>query len=178
MQNKTDDTLRYPIGKFTGAGAFSQESRERFTMTIANFPEQVNGLLANKDEPDLLKVYRPGGWNTRQLIHHCADSHMNAFIRFKLALTEENPVIKPYIEQKWAEMYDASLFSPEPSLQIISGVHKRWTALLNAMDPNDFQRTFYHPERQKTFTLFEALGNYDWHCRHHFAHMKLALGVE
>lgn len=115
--------------------------------------------------------YRPEGWTIRQVVHHCADSHMNAIIRLKLALTEEKPVIKPYFEDRWAELVDGKSLPIEPSLKILEGVHKRWVLLLENLTASQFQRTFVHPELGTEFSLAVATANYAWHCEHHLAHI-------
>jgi len=124
-------------------------------------------------EVQLDTAYRPGGWTVRQVVHHCADSHMNSFIRFKLALTEENPTIKPYHEDKWAEMADAKNLPIEPSLKILEGLHDRWAILIKSLSDQDLQKTFYHPANQKTITLATTIALYAWHSRHHLEHVKL-----
>jgi hypothetical protein len=120
----------------------------------------------------LATPYREGGWTARQVIHHVADSHVNAYIRFKLALTEENPTIRPYFEERWATLEDSKL-PIEISLHIIEGIHLRWACLLRGMSTQDFVRTYIHPEHNKMFSLSAALGMYAWHGRHHTAHIKM-----
>lgn len=164
--------LKFPIGKveFT---EYSEEIKEKYIQTIDHFHESINTLTTGLSDKDLLKTYRPGGWNIRQLVHHCADSHMSAYIRFKLALTEINPVIKPYEEAAWAELADNSA-NISFSLSILKGVHHRWAVLLKSLTVSEFDRTFYHPESEAAMSLWEALAMYDWHARHHLAHIEIA----
>ncbi|MEO8794912.1 MAG: YfiT family bacillithiol transferase, partial [Daejeonella sp.] len=115
--------------------------------------------------------YRPEGWTVRQVIHHLADSHMNAFIRFKLALTESNPTITPFDESLWADLPDGKKSPIDSSLKIIEGLHFRWTALLNSLSEDQFQRTYFHPDHGKKWTLENVLALYSWHSSHHLAHI-------
>ncbi|MBB6671411.1 YfiT family bacillithiol transferase [Cohnella nanjingensis] len=165
------DDLRYPIGRFAYEGDVSPAQRESWIRDIATLPEAlaeaVNGLTtAQLDTP-----YREGGWTVRQVVHHVGDSHMNSLIRFKLALTEENPTIKPYEEQLWAELTDTRSLSIEPSLTLISALHLRWVTLLESLSEADYARTFYHPGSGETVRLDRCLGTYSWHGKHHTAHI-------
>lgn len=169
--NTDIEFLKYPIGKFQLPESRDSAAVKDAIDTIRNFPQLIFTAVSPLSIQELDTPYRPGGWTVRQLIHHCADSHMNAYIRFKLALTEENPVIKPYDEAAWANLPDASL-PLESSLQIIKAVHLKWTALLEAMKPEDFERTFYHPEKKKAQTLAEVTLLYSWHSQHHLAHVQ------
>jgi uncharacterized damage-inducible protein DinB len=119
-------------------------------------------------------TYREGGWNIEQLIHHIADSHLNAYVRFKLALTENNPTIKPYDENLWTETADMQL-PIKNSIKLLKAIHAKWTALLENMDGNDWKRTYYHPEYKRTFSLQEVLPLYAWHGKHHVAQIEVAL---
>ncbi|OFV90830.1 MAG: metal-dependent hydrolase [Acidobacteria bacterium RIFCSPLOWO2_12_FULL_65_11] len=122
--------------------------------------------------PDQIETpYRPGGWTVRQVVHHVPDSHLHAYARFKLALTEHEPTIKPYDEAKWAELPDTQTVSPEVSLTLLEALHQRWVALLRSLSPADYRRTFRHPDRGRVLTLDEVLGIYAWHGRHHVAHI-------
>src|SRR5690606_40023431 len=120
---------------------------------------------------ELAKRYRPEGWTIRQLVHHCADSHMNSFIRFKLTLTEETPTIKPYLEDLWAELPDASHLPIDSSLDVLKGLHHRWTALLKSLTEEDLKRQFIHPETNERISLETNIGIYAWNGDHHLAHM-------
>ncbi len=126
------------------------------------------------NEQELNKPYRPGGWTLRQLIHHLADSHANSLTRFKLALTENNPTIKPYEEAEWAKQADYNM-PVAPALKMLEGIHERWAYLLKNMSDSDFERTFYHPESKISISLKKALALYNWHCLHHLAHLQNAL---
>lgn len=128
-------------------------------------------------ETTLELTYRPSGWTIRQVVHHCADSHMNAFIRFKLALTEDSPTVKPYREEFWAELPDILNLPIEPSLQILEGLHQRWATLLRSFGSREWMAGYIHPEHGKHVGLDEATGEYAWHCRHHLAHIRVAKGL-
>ena len=164
---------RYPIGHFEWEKQYSQEETEQMIKTIDQFPARLKALLAGMKEEDLDKQYREGGWTVRQVVHHLADSHLNAYMRFKLALTEDKPTIKPYNEKAWAELIDCKTLPVSVSLGILSGIHARWTAILKAMDNESFNRTLFHPEHMKMHTLVEMLALYDWHCNHHYEHIQL-----
>ncbi|CAM3273285.1 MULTISPECIES: YfiT family bacillithiol transferase [Paenibacillus] len=163
--------LRYPIGPFAWEGTATAEQRESWISDIAKLPSMLSDAVQGLSDDQLDLPYREGGWSIRQVVHHLADSHMNSYIRFKLALTEDNPTIKPYDEQKWTMMQDATIVNVQVSLTLIEGLHARWAAVLNAMNPGDFDRTFYHPESQKTMSLDYATGMYAWHGKHHTAHI-------
>ena len=167
--------LKYPIGIFEKPETITASHIAEWTHTIKDFPALITQLTENLPEESLAKTYRPDGWNIKQLVHHCADSHMNAFIRFKLALTEETPKIKPYFEDKWAELPDTVTTPIKASLKLIEGLHTRWAILIQLLYSEDLERIYIHPEHAKQFTLAETIGMYDWHCRHHLAHIKNAL---
>lgn len=165
------DSMKYPIGKFKAPEQITEAEISSWITIIETLPlkmrEAVNGLTSEQmDSP-----YREGGWTIRQVVHHVADSHMNAYIRFKLALTEDNPTIKPYLEEKWAEQVEARHGQIEMSLRILEALHHRWTTVLSNIYSTDWKRTYYHPENKKTTALEEALGLYAWHSRHHVAHI-------
>lgn len=164
------ETLKYPIGKFSKPLNITKVLLTEWIETIATLPNHLSHEVKNLTDEQLDTPYRPEGWTIRQVVHHLADSHMNAFIRFKLALTEEEPIVKPYIEGKWAELPDSTI-PIEFSLQILNGVHARWTALLKSLSNTDLTKTFIHPEHGKTFRLDEIIGSYAWHCNHHLAHI-------
>jgi hypothetical protein len=170
----TIEDLRYPIGRFKAEKGVTAPMRRKWIDIIAQFPAELRAELTGLVDSDLALVYRPGGWAIRQVVHHCADSHMNSLIRFKLALTEDNPKIKPYEEGEWAELPDVVDAPISWSIQILEGLHARWTFLLRRMDDEDFARTFHHPEMKKDLTLDLALDLYQWHCRHHLEHVRQA----
>ncbi|WP_235296075.1 YfiT family bacillithiol transferase [Portibacter marinus] len=164
------DKLRYPIGVHV-VKPFTPESKKEAIQTIAAFPKEVRKTCASLSEEELNRPYRPGGWTKRQVVHHCADSHMNAYIRFKWALTEDTPTIKAYNEKAWAEQPDYQSFIG-PSMQLLDALHERWTLVLRNMTDDDFQRSYYHPERNAETNLGENLLHYQWHCKHHLAHIQ------
>lgn len=161
---------RYPIGKYV-AQPFSEGLLKEWLTDIKNLPQHMENAVLNLDEAQLDTPYRDGGWTVKQLVHHVADSHMNAYIRFKLGLTEDNPTIKPYLEAAWAEMADTKNLPINISLTILHAVHARWNEVLRNMSREDFDRTVVHPESKRQFTLWEFLGLYSWHSRHHVAHV-------
>lgn len=174
MDQQNLEELKYPVGRYTPPSIFDEAWFAACKATISDFPIQIENKIANITESQLNTPYRPGGWTVRQVVHHCADSHMNAFIRFKLALTEENPTIKPYIENLWAEAPDYQI-DPQISLGILKGLHHRWSIVIASMSSEDFNKSYIHPEHGKVFSLAFVLGMYDWHCRHHLAHIVNAL---
>jgi uncharacterized damage-inducible protein DinB len=163
--------LRYPIGKFEFVGEISQEQRNKWIDDIEEMPEKLISSVKDLSEEQLNTPYREGGWTIRQVVHHLADSHMNSLIRFKLALTEEEPSIKPYYEDRWAELGDTKDAPIDLSLSLLEALHKRWVLLLRTMKPTDFDRTFYHLESRKVTRLDKNIGIYVWHGKHHIAHI-------
>ena len=164
-----ENDLRFPIGKFDAGARITPESRERFVETIRDLPQKLAEAIEHLNDEQLDTPYRPGGWTVRQTVHHVADSHLNSFCRFKLALTEETPTIRPYWEDRWAELADSRM-PIDVSMKIVEGVHARWTNLLEAMSEADFQRKLIHPETGE-WTLERMLALYAWHSRHHTAHI-------
>lgn len=161
------EELRYPIGRFDAARMTS--SRAAQMETLQELPARLREAVGGLTDAQLDTPYREGGWTVRQLVHHIADSHANAYIRFKLALTETDPTIKPYDEAAWAELADSRL-TIDPSLAILEGIHLRLVALLESLSESDFERTFQHPERGPT-AIGVNVAVYDWHSRHHLAHI-------
>ncbi|MCM0059341.1 MAG: putative metal-dependent hydrolase [Algoriphagus sp.] len=164
------EALKYPIGKFTIPQVIDAEAIQQAIQHIAALPKELFQAASSLTPAQLDSSYRPGGWTVRQLLHHIADSHGNAFFRFKHALTEENPTIKPYDEGSWANLPDAAL-SAELALEMIRLVHAKWVHLLQHMSPADFERTYFHPEKQRTQPLAEVTLMYAWHGKHHLAHI-------
>lgn len=160
---------RYPIGKFDPQQPVDLEEAVE---QIAALPAQIREVVGQMNETQLEARYREGGWTARQVVHHLADSHINAYIRFRLALTEDLPTIKPYKEALWAELPDAVSGAVEDSLRILEGVHARWAALLRATPREDLERKFRHPERGD-LTLASTLALYAWHGKHHLAHLRI-----
>lgn len=161
--------LRYPLGTFEFTGEITDSVTAEWIKEIEELPERLREAVKDLNDEQLDTPYRPGGWTVRQVIHHVADSHMNALIRFKLALTEDKPVIKPYEEAKWAELPDYAL-PVEPSLLLIETLHKRWVTVLRELTPADLEKTFIHPE-SGTVSLGRNIGIYAWHGKHHLAHI-------
>lgn len=161
--------LRYPIGEFHYEGEWNAEVVEGWIEEIAHLPKLIREAVNGLSEDQLDTPYRPDGWTVRQVVHHVADSHLNAFTRFKLALTEHNPTIKPYDQPKWAELSDYDM-PIENSLIMLDSLHFRWVYLLRSLTTKDLNRTFFHPESGE-FTLWKTLGIYSWHGRHHTAHI-------
>lgn len=161
--------LRYPIGPFDDRAPITADMRKPAIIVIAELPSRLTAAVAGLAQSQLDIAYRPGGWTVRQLVHHVADSHINAYVRTKLALTEQQPTIKPYDQESWAPLPDSRL-PIDPSLSIVEGVHARWTELWRSLAPDQFERTFVHPEIG-TVTLDFQLQMYSWHSRHHVAHI-------
>jgi hypothetical protein len=162
--------LRYPIGHFTWNGPGSAEQRYKFIDEIAAAPQRVRAAVARLSDAQLDTPYRDGGWTVRQVVHHIPDSHMNSYIRMKLALTEHEPTIKPYNEAVWAEMADAKSAAIGPSLDLLEGLHFRWTLLLKSLTDADVRRKFTHPELG-IVTVEQYIALYAWHSNHHIAHI-------
>ncbi len=165
--------LRYPIGTFQYEGELSREVISKWIREIEELPGLLQEAVKDLDENQLDTAYRPNGWTVRQVIHHLADSHMNAYIRLKLALTEDSPLVKTYDETAWAELADYQL-PVEGSLLVLEGLHKRWADLLRNLNLNDLQRTFTHPELGEVL-LYKNIGMYAWHGKHHLAHITSLL---
>jgi len=165
------ENLKYPIGKFIKPHAITQEIVLNWISEIEAFPSILNIEVIHLNNEQLDTPYRPNGWTIRQVVHHCADSHMNSFIRFKLTLTEDIPTIKPYYEDRWAELIDSKTLPIEHSLIILKGLHSRWTSLLKSLSEIDLERKFIHPDQDGKINLYENIGIYAWHCNHHLAHI-------
>ena len=161
---------RFPIGKYEQQ-PFSTKQKDEWIRDIKFLPHALENAVLNLDEVQLNTPYRDGGWSSKQVVHHVADSHMNAYIRFKLGLTEDNPTIKPYEQEPWSELADTRNLPINISLTLLHALHTRWVEILNNMKDEDFNRTVVHPEYQKTMTLWYLLGMYAWHSRHHTAHI-------
>jgi uncharacterized damage-inducible protein DinB len=161
--------LRYPVGKFEYDGVATPQARARRIEEISRAPAALREAVKGLSPKQLDTPYREGGWTVRQLVHHVPDSHLNAYVRFKLALTEDTPTIKPYDQERWAELADTRTVPPEVSLALLDAVHERWVAVLRAMTPADWQRAYRHPEYNRVVPLDEVLAMYAWHGRHHVA---------
>ena len=172
METITLEALRYPIGKFSKPEIITLDLIADFIATIEALPLKLSNTIIHLNDSQLDTPYREGGWTIRQVVHHLPDSHANAYIRMKLAITEDNPTIKPYHEDVWAELKDAKTAPVEMSLHLLEGLHQRWTIFLKSLSSEQFKRTYYHPESKRTWALEEVLALYAWHCRHHLAHIE------
>jgi len=162
--------LQYPIGRFKLEGVPTDEDIRRAIGEIAEAPAKLRAAVEGLSTEQLDTPYRPGGWTVRQVVHHVPDSHLNSYCRFKLALTEDEPTIKPYREDRWAELGDSRATPIEVSLALLESLHKRWVLLLKSLAPSDFERTFRHPDIG-VVTLAQNACLYSWHGRHHVAHI-------
>lgn len=160
----------YPIGKYEPK-PFSTEQKEEWLADLRFLPNILENALINLDEQQLQTPYREDGWTVHQLVHHIADSHMNAYCRFKLGYTENNPTIKPYNEKEWAKTADVEELPVNISLTLLHALHQRWVSFLESFSDADWERTVTHPEHGKQMTLWHLLGMYSWHGRHHTAHI-------
>jgi hypothetical protein len=170
MEANTMSDLQYPIGKFQKDPNVTEEKRRSWINDIAETPTRLRAAVEGLSPDQIDTPYRPGGWTVRQVVHHLADSHLNSYTRFKLALTEDEPTIKPYDEGRWAELEDSRNAPMEISLALLDSLHERWVLLLLSLSAADFERTFRHPELGLV-TLNTNLGLYSWHGRHHIAHI-------
>lgn len=161
---------RYPIGKYEPL-PFSHQLKEQWLMDLKVLPEELEFAVNNLDEFQLNTPYREDGWKIKQLIHHMADSHMNAYIRFKLGLTENNPTIKPYQEKEWALTIDNDTVPVNVSITLLHALHQRWYASIKDLSESQFERTVVHPESGRVMSLWFLLGLYAWHGKHHVAHI-------
>jgi hypothetical protein len=166
------DDPRYPTGKFTFDPDITDDKRRRWIDTIRETPAKLRAAAEALTEAQIDTPYRDGGWTARQVIHHVPESHMNAYVRFKLALTEDNPTIKPYNEDAWSKLKDVPRVPVTTSLDLLDALHARWVALLETMTPADFARPLVHPE-QGPVTLDRFLQMYAWHGPHHTAHVHI-----
>jgi hypothetical protein len=164
------EDLSYPIGRFERPQSLGRTERDASLTILARTPSELQRVIAGLDAKRLDSPYRPGGWTVRQVVHHLPDSHMNAYIRFRLALTEDGPAVKVYDEARWAALPDARFGSPEVSLRLLAALHERWVALLKSVDEAGWERVYKHPELGDV-RLDVALAMYDWHSRHHLAHI-------
>ena len=161
--------LRYPIGPFAVEGPITAPRRDAWINEIAEAPTQLRTAVTGLSDAQFETPYREGGWTLRQVVHHLPDSHLNAYTRFKLALTEDNPTIRPYDEALWAELPDTAATQIGVSLVMLEALHRRWVILLRAMQEDQWSRTFFHPEQNKSLPLDRVLALYAWHGKHHIA---------
>ena len=169
-QNADLEALRYPVGRFELDRASSPQKRAAWVTTIESLPRHMRDAVSGLSEDQLDTPYRPGGWTVRQVVHHVADSHMNAYVRLKLALTEDAPAIKPYDEKRWAELPDSGL-PIDVSLALLEALHARWSVLLRALRDDTFARRWKHPEHGER-DLDYLVQLYAWHSRHHVGHVR------
>jgi len=172
---KDVESLKYPIGKYKTPDSIDRSIIKDWISQISILPTDLRTVTVNLSKKDLLKTYRPGGWNVRQIVHHIADSHLNSYIRFKWALTEDNPIIKAYYEDRWADLEDSEKAPIDLSIDFIECLHKKWVFLLNNLNDEQWEQTFKHPETGRIISLKWNLGLYAWHGNHHLSHIKLAL---
>lgn len=165
------ETLQYPIGRFKWPSTVSEQEIQDSINRIESLPGKIKMATENLRDDQLDIPYREHGWTIRQVVHHIADSHMNAYIRFKLALTEDKPTIKPYDEAKWAMLSDSITLRADISLAILKGVHTRWVAIMKCMPGESWDREYIHPEHNKAYSLKQAVKMYAWHGDHHLAHI-------
>lgn len=170
MSTQPASDPRFPIGDFVRPDVIDAEQRAAFIATIAALPENLRSAVYGLTEAQIDTPYREGGWTVRQLVHHVADSHINAYVRTKLALTEDWPTIKPYEESLWAELPDARTLPIEVSLELLDSLHRRWTALFESLSDEQWARGYNHPQSGRQ-TVAQVIALYDWHSRHHVAHI-------
>ena len=173
------EQLSFPIGRAQlPDGLLSAAERTALIQQIAELPAQLTVTVQAVGVECLQHPYRPGGWTGRQVIHHLADSHLNCYCRFRLALTEDNPTVRPYDEKAWAELPDVAATPITVSLALLEALHTRWVTLLQHLSATQWQRTFYHPGSERTITLDQALALYAWHGQHHLAHLKSLVAAD
>jgi hypothetical protein len=178
MEKTKLEELRYPIGKYEVPSTISEDQVLEWIRILEHYPNKLELLVKELSTTQLETPYRPDGWTVRQVIHHVADSHHHSYIRFKWALTEETPVIKPYLEKKWAALFDSRTAPIELSLKHLSAVHAKLVYLLKGLSSSDLKRSFVHPESQESTTIIENIGRYVWHGNHHYNHIKNLLERE
>lgn len=168
---------RYPIGRFEAPGAISESERTRLIEIVASAPGRLRDAVQGMTAQQLDTPYRKGGWTVRQVIHHVPESHMHAYIRFKLALTEDDPVVKPYNEAAWARLHDVPDTPVDTSLALLDCLHRRWVILMRGMSDEEWRKRYIHPESDRgSMVLDYVLAMYAWHGEHHIAHVRQALG--
>ena len=166
----TIEELRYPTGKYQPQ-PFSEKQKEKWLNDLKFLPQELELAIQNLDEAQLQTPYREDGWTVQQLVHHVADSHINAYMRFKLGLTENNPPIKPYEEKEWAKLDDVNTVPINVSITLLHALHRRWVATIKNLSDEQWERTVFHPEQKKEMTLWYLLGMYAWHGKHHVKHI-------
>lgn len=165
------EQLKYPIGQFVMPKIFDEEQAVIWISEIEALPNQIKKATENLSDEELNQTYRPGGWTLRQVVHHIPDSHMNAYIRFKQAITEDVPIVRTYYEERWAETEEAKNGEIQTSIDLLTGLHQRWVAFLKTLKQEDYQRKYIHPAQENELSLANMLGMYAWHGKHHLAHI-------
>ncbi|GAA4462254.1 bacillithiol transferase BstA [Nemorincola caseinilytica] len=172
MTDNELEQLRYPIGRYEKPAAFDAAQLPEWLGVLRALPSWMDACIENLDEQQLHTPYRPGGWTIQQVVHHVADSHLNAYIRLKLALTEDNPTVAPYDENAWATLPDVEAVPVNVSVTMLHTIHRRLVAVLERLSPADMERTYFHPQHQRTFPIWELIALYVWHSRHHTGHIQ------
>ncbi len=175
MNSITVDPVKYPIGRFSKPIAYDAPSVTKSIESLEALPSKLLAFVQNFSDADWEKHYRPGSWTIRQILNHLVDANVNNYIRFKFALTEESPAIKPYLEDLWSMLPDAAQGDVQPALNLLVAIHAKWVQSLKLMTEEDFRRDFFHPQQNRQVPLYEALAMYTWHSEHHFAHIRLAM---
>ncbi|HEY3249919.1 MAG TPA: bacillithiol transferase BstA [Ignavibacteria bacterium] len=171
MTDKELHNLRFPVGEYSPKKNITESDIKQYIAAIEAFPLKIRNAVNALTDEQLNTPYRTGGWTIRQVVHHVGDSHMNSFMRFKLALTEDTPTIKTYFEDRWAELEDYKSTPLNISLDLLDNLHKRWVILLKSLTPEQRKRRFFHPEHNREIPLDELMCLYAWHCEHHLAHI-------
>ncbi|WP_297792358.1 YfiT family bacillithiol transferase [uncultured Eudoraea sp.] len=175
MEKAKLEELKYPIGKFEVPATISREQVADWIAVLEYFPNKLESLVKGLSPSQLDTPYRKGGWTIRQVVHHVADSHHNSYIRFKWGLTEQSPIIKPYFEKEWAELFDTRTAPIDLSINHLKAVHAKLVYLLKGLTDADLKRGFFHPDNKEITSLEENIGRYAWHGNHHYRHIKNAL---
>ncbi|MCB9251836.1 MAG: putative metal-dependent hydrolase [Flavobacteriales bacterium] len=170
-----NEELRYPIGKFKNNADHTPDNIKNYLQELKQLPDKLNRICSGLSDVQMGKTYREGAWNVKQLIHHIGESHLNAYIRVKLAITEDNPVIKPYLENPWVFTKENEILHPEVSLKLIEGIHLKMVTLFENLEEDDWKKTYMHPQYNRTFSLMDIAALYSWHGNHHLAHIQIAL---
>ena len=169
--NEQIEDLRYPIGRYKGPDSYDAEMLTDWLSALTYLPAWMDACIENLDHNQLQTPYREGGWTIQQVVHHVADSHLNAYVRLKLALTEDTPVIKPYLENEWVQLNDVQDIPVNVSVTMLHTLHIRMVAIMKKLEPADWQRCYFHPEHGRNIPLWEMTAMYAWHSRHHTAHI-------
>jgi uncharacterized damage-inducible protein DinB len=175
METIVPEIQRYPIGRFSRPEGYTAAGVNAAVHSIDCLPRKLLAVVSNLSRADWERQYRPGSWTIRQVAHHIVDANVNNYTRFKFALTEDNPTIKPYLEERWAELPDSRNGEMRPALDLISAIHSKWVQTLRVMGETEFRRTFFHPVQNRAVPLYEAAALYGWHGEHHLSQIRAAL---